>query len=558
MSSGGPAVGTPGGRLVVALRAEPSSLNPVFASDRPSLTVLSCLHGDLVHLDRASQRPVAALARAWEVSEDGRRLRLDLRRDLRFSDGHPMDSGDVLFTLQVLTDEALSSPYRGSLVVGGEPVKGEAPDDHTVELSLAEPYASGELLLDSLAVLPEHLLRAAYEAGSLASAWPVGAEPSALAGAGPFRLRSYRPGERMVLERNPHYWKRDEAGQRLPYLDEIVFLFVPDESAQVLRFQAGETDVLDRLSAASFALLEESRNRDRWTLKDLGPGLAYHFLFFNLNDLGGREGLSAARRQRWFFQQAFRAALSRAADRQALAAVAFQGRATPLASPVSPANKVWHHDGLKARPRDLEEARRLLVDAGFSWRDGALQDDRGEAVKLTLAVNAGNGAQVAMATLLQEDWRGLGLEVQVAPLEFRALLDRIQRTFDYDAALLGLSAGLDPATAMNVWTSSGATHLWRLEGEPLPWEERIDRLMAEQLTALDRERRKALYDEVQEIAAAQLPLVPLVSPNVLAAAKAGLGGFQPVVLEPPTLWNVDELFWRNAGGGEPTEAPVGR
>ena len=80
-----------------------------------------------------------------------------------------------------------------------------------------------------------------------------------MAGLGPFRLKSYVPGERLVLERNPHYWKVDAAGQALPYVDELVFLLVPSEDAQVIRFKAGETDLITRLSAENFAVLERGR-----------------------------------------------------------------------------------------------------------------------------------------------------------------------------------------------------------------------------------------------------------------------------------------------------------
>jgi peptide/nickel transport system substrate-binding protein len=101
---------------------------------------------------------------------------------------------------------------------------------------------------------------------------------------------------------------------------------------------------------------------------------------------------------------------------------------------------------------------------------------------------------------------------------------------------------------MNVWVSSGATHLWRLaQARPLArWEAEIDDLMRRQVAVLDPRARKRLYDRVQELAALHLPLIPLVSPNVLIGAREGLGNLRPAILDHSLLWNVDELFWRTA------------
>lgn len=137
------------------------------------------------------------------------------------------------------------------------------------------------------------------------------------------------------------------------------------------------------------------------------------------------------------------------------------------------------------------------------------------------------------------------MAVQVAPLEFRSVLDRIFQTHDYDAAILALGGGdVDPNSQMNVWSSSGNDHVWDLgEAHPsTPWEAEIDQLMGKQLSTLKPEPRKQLYDRVQEIIATNLPVISLVSPNTLVAAKDKLANFKPAVLDPHTLWNSQELF----------------
>ena len=139
------------------------------------------------------------------------------------------------------------------------------------------------------------------------------------------------------------------------------------------------------------------------------------------------------------------------------------------------------------------------------------------------------------------------MDVQVVPLEFRALVDRVFQNFDYNASVLGLGGGdADPNGEMNVWMSSGSNHLWRLgqKAPATPWEDEIDRLMQKQLITLDHRERKRLYDRVQTIGAEQLPMIFLAAPHILVGARADLGNFQPSVLDHYTLWNVERMFLR--------------
>jgi hypothetical protein len=202
---------------------------------------------------------------------------LSLRRGLRFSDGHAFDADDVVFTLKVLLDPAVGAPHRDLLVVGGKPIAVTKVDAYTVRLTLAEPYAAAERLFDSIAILPRHLLESAYAQGTLSGAWTTTTGPASIAGLGPYRLKQHVAGQEIVLERNPYYWKVDSANRRLPYIDEIVFVFAGNEDAQVIRFQSGASDLLGRTTADNFALLSRDQAAKRYQLKDLGPSLEYNF-----------------------------------------------------------------------------------------------------------------------------------------------------------------------------------------------------------------------------------------------------------------------------------------
>jgi peptide/nickel transport system substrate-binding protein len=540
------APGHAGGRLVIALRSEPKTLNPALALDEPSRDVIRCLTADLIHINRGSLKTEPALAKSWSVSRDGRQYTLQLRHGVRFSDGEPFSADDVTFSFRVYLDDKVDSSQRDLLLVGGKPITVVKVNDFAVRFELAQPYAAAERLFDSIAILPRHLLESGYRAGGFAQAWSLSMPPGQFAGLGPFRLKEYVAGQRVVLERNPYYWKADRAGNQLPYLNEVVFLFVPSEDAQVIRFQSGDTDVLSRFSADNFAVLQKQQSRKGYHLDDLGAGLEYNFLFFNMNDLAAKGLPEIANKQTWFQDLRFRQAVSAAIDREGIVRLVYSGRATPIWDQVTPGNKLWLDEKIARPARSLERARQLLQAAGFSWKsDGALLDARGDHVEFSILTSSSNAQRTKIATIVQDDLSQLGMTVQVVPLEFRAMVDRLTNTYNYEAALMGLVSGdADPTSEMNVWLSSGETHLWhpRQEKPATPWEAEIDRLMQEQLVTLDYAKRKSLYDRVQEIVAEDLPVICLVSPNILVGAANRVGNFRPAILVPYALWNIEQLY----------------
>jgi peptide/nickel transport system substrate-binding protein len=545
-------VGKRGGRLVVALRGEPKTLNPLIAADTRSREVIGIMQADLVHINRATQLTEPALAKSWKISPDGLQYTVVLREGLRFSDGQPLDADDVLFTFRVYLDESVHAPQRDLLNISGKPITVRKLDARTVVFQLPQAYGVGERLFDGLAILPRHLLEKPYQEGKLGQTGTLATAANQWAGLGPFRLKEYIAGQRLVLERNPYYWKTDVKGNRLPYADELVFLFVPNADAQVLKFQSGETDAIAQLSAENFSVL--SRQLHDSAMVDAGPGLEYNFLFFNLNDLGEKATPELTRKQKWFREVKFRQAASAAVDREAIVRLVYQGRGAPLWGLVAPGNRRWGNEKLAHAPRSLERARVLLKEAGFSWSNGkngesTLLDSEGKPVEFSILTSSSNADRAKMATLIQDDLKQLGMRVQVVPLEFRSLLDRVTQTKEYDACVMGIASfDADPNTDINVWLSSGGTHLWNpSQGHPATaWEAEIDRLIGEQMTARTFAQRKKLYDRAQEILAENQPMIFLASPDILAGAKNSLGNFHPAVLEPYILWNVEQLYLKNA------------
>jgi peptide/nickel transport system substrate-binding protein len=547
-------LGQPGGRLVVALRSEPKTLNPILSVDATSREVIGAMTADLIHINRETQRTEPGLAKSWSVSPDGRKYTLQLRRAVKFSDGAPFTADDVVFSFQLYLDENLHSPQRDLLILGDKPIVVKKIDDYTAEFELAKAYGPAERIFDGLAMMPRHLLEKPYREGKLAQTWSTNARPEEMAGLGPFQLKEYVPGQRMVLERNANYWKTDSNGTHLPYLADLTFLFVPTEDAQVIKFQSGETLVLERAGADNFNLLLKDAKAKGRCLYDLGPGLEFMFLLFNMNSLDAAKSAEIAAKQVWFRELRFRQAVSLAMDRKGMARLVYDGRATPIWGNVTPGNRLWLNTNLPHPERSIEQAKGLLQSAGFSWNNsGALLDAQKRPVTFTILVSSSNTQRAKLATIAQDDLKQLGMDVRVVPSDFRALVDRVLNTKEYEAVLMNMVYGdVDPTPEMNVWLSSGETHLWDLgEAKPAtPWEAELDKLMEAQMVTTDYAARKKLYDRVQELLAQNLPFIFLLSPNILVGAQSTVGNFRPAILEPYALWNLEQLFVRAPGAAK--------
>jgi peptide/nickel transport system substrate-binding protein len=522
-----------GNRAVLSQRAEPRTFNPVIAVDSPTRDILRLLHGRLARINGTTLGVDPALAKGWKFSPDGRVCTIELRQGIRFSDGDPFDADDVLFSFEVYLDAKTGSPQRDLLAPEGQPIRVSKTGPFAVRIEFPVPHAPGARLFDGLAMLPKHLLEKAYREGKLAQSWTVSSPLNQMAGLGPFVAERYVPGQRLVLKRNPNYWQPGKPG-----LDEVEILFTPDQTAEALRFRHGEIDLLQRPSAKAFAAFEANVAK-----LDLGPSLEYHFLFFNLNT--DKVGEAVRAKQIWFRDIAFRKAVSLASDRAAMAKLAFEGRASALAHHVTPGNRAWLVD--TAAPRhSVEEAKRILRDARFKLQGDALISAAGQPVEFSLLVNSANAAQMQIATILQEDLKSIGIKLRITPMEFRSLVDRVTRSLDFEAAIMGLGSGdADPNSEMNIWMSSGSMHVWNLSAEknPMPWEREIDQWMQRQRSTLNVAERKRAYGNVQKLVAEHLPLIALVSPHLLVVHKPGLQGVRPGIVPPYALWNIEEWRW---------------
>jgi peptide/nickel transport system substrate-binding protein len=537
-----PAAPDPEQALVASLRSEPTSYNRYLEATAAGDLVSLLTDARLVRVNRATDVVEPALAERWTISDDGLRYTLTLRRDVRFSDGAPFTAADVLFTARVLYDEKVNSRVAGAMQVNGQPLVFDAPDDFTVTVSLPAPFAPGLRMLDSMPILPRHKLQAAFDAGTLAESWRVGSPLADHVGLGPFALAEHVSGQRLVFTRNPHYWLTDGRGARLPYLDRLTVVVIPDQNTEAVRMGAGEIDLMTvgDIRADDYALFKRASDDGRLRLIDAGVGLDPNFLWFNL--------APAAKTPAWLRDRRVRQAISFAVDRQAMAETVYLGAAVPIYGAVSPGNRSWASDAAPRYPHDTNRARQLLAEAGLSKKNaaGMLEDVQGKPVRFSMITQKGHTLRERGAAVIQEQLRQIGIAVDVAAVD-QGMLQQTWMKGDYESIYFGVQASAtDPALNADFWLSSGPFHIWN-PSQAAPsteWEARIDDLMRRQAASADLAERQKLFAEVQRIMGEELPAIYFVAPKVTIAVSPRVANESAVQQAPQLLWSAERLMSR--------------
>jgi peptide/nickel transport system substrate-binding protein len=508
-----------GGELRFSLRTEPKTFDPLLVDDDSSLSIRYLTGGVLVRINRHTQELEPELAESWKVSPDQKQITFKLRHGVHFSDGTPFAADDVAFTMKRLMDPALHSSTGDAFRSGNSTVttKVLAPDQ--ISITFSAPIAELDRLFDQVAIMSAH---SSKKEGAVL---------------GPFMVAEYKPGSSVKIERNPYYWKKDAQGRRLPYLDAINIDIQPNRDVEMLRFKRGELDLINALDTDYFDRLGSSSPQ---LVHDAGPSLDSDFMWFNQVATAPIPEYKRA----WFRSANFRRAISEAIDRADISRIVYNGHAQPAVGPVSPANKFWFNSNLKAVAHNPEAALNLLKADGFHMQNGTLLDKSSNPVEFSIVTNAGSKPRERMSVLIQEDLGKVGIKVNLVPLDFPSLLERISQKFNYECAILGFrNVGLDPNEQMNIWLSSAEDHAWnpQQKAPETAWEAEIDKLMRAQASTSNLKKRKAAFDQVQQIVYDEAPFIYLVNQNALSAVSSSVAGANPGILYPQTFWNAERL-----------------
>lgn len=548
-------VGKFGGTMINSTIGEgPKTFNPFNSKDATSSTFADVMYDGLVTIDPVSGQYIPKLAKSFEVN--GNDYIVHLRRGLKWSDGKPITAEDVYFTWKnIILDGYGNTSTRDSISVDGKLPTVQKIDNYTVKFTTPKPFAPFLASL-STPIAPKHVFEPAVKKGKefFDTFMSTNINPKDLVTSGPFKMVEYVPAQRAVYKRNPDYYVINSKGEKLPYLDKLIYLIVGDANNEVLKFEGGELDVIG-VKGPDVPRFKERQEHGDFSMVNLGPDTGTMYLSMNLNDRTDENGKPYVDpiKGKWFRDLNFRKAVDLVIDRENMVYNIANGFAKPLFTPES-LNSIFLNEELKPYPRDVDKAKEFLRASGFTWdKKGRLRDKDGNRVEFDLLTNAGNSEREAIGVMVKQDLEDLGMKVNFKPIEFNSLVNKLLSTYEWDMVVMGLTGSpLEPNGGKNVWLSNGALHMYnqRKPAEAgvnlLPWEKELDYLFEKGATALSFEDRKKYYDRYQEIIYNEKPMIYLYSPVRISAIRNKFKNVYPTSLG-GIIHNIEEIYIDTGG-----------
>ena len=513
-----------GGTWNARVQADPKTFNIIVAEgDAPSASILNAM------LDYFLDYNV--VTREWEprcvsyeiiVNEEAGTLTViyTLRDDLYWnyynSDRRvKVTSDDIIFWYDVLEADAelQMSNYWGQYLVmedGSEAhIDIEKIDDRRFAFHFPRIVAE-PLLTTNRNIEPRMGYEEAYRRGganAVLDIFDVQTDPRSIPSMGEWFLVEYSPGQRLVYERNPNYWKKDINGISIPYYEREIVRIIPDTNTEKLLFLQGELD--------NYGLRPEdideiiNRTNADYTVYNAEGSFSSAFWTFNQNPVNADEPW-----YEWFTQKEFRQAMSCLLNRDRIAAQVYRGLAEPKYD-IFPEPNPFYNSMLTLDYRyDPARAIYLLASIGIK-RDsaGVMRDSKGMAIEFDLAIQTDSTVYNDLSLIIMDELSKIGIKLNIRVVEFQSLVGMLTRSYDWSSVFMALSGSqMFPSQGSNVWPSTGNLHFWYpIQGSPATdWERRIDYLYNEGSYTIDPVKAKVYWDEFQEIILEQCPLLYLM------------------------------------------------
>lgn len=531
--------GKRGGTLTMALGDSPQSFLYYGVIDGNQQRVNQQVFEGLLEYNLATGKLEPALAESWTVSPDGKVYTFKLRQGVKWHDGVEFTADDVIFTLdQIVTNPEAKAGDVANFSADGKKYGFTKVDKYTVRITL--PFSSGAFIQNMRTfIMPKHQLvkftpEGGGKPGDINNAWATNSDLSKIVGTGPFKYQSYTPGQKVTLVRNPDYWKVDSRGTQLPYVDKLEFLIIRGGTAQSAAFQAGTLDTLD-ISGSEFPDFKAREVRGEKIkvvsqLKDAIFGSPQHIAFnFDVPDADLRKVFRDLR---------FRQAIQSATNRQRIIETVWNGQAQLPGHGTAPASSFYFDTRQYLGSFDLKAAAAKLDAMGLKDTDGdgVRNIAAGKQLEFDLTYATDSTTWPAIATILQNDWKQIGVKANLKGVLGSALFGTALGG-NYQAVLLALGDQTDPELRKPIWQPGGSLYYWHRSLQPakpgqdpnfkamFPWERRMWEIFDRGTKTADQGIRGALYDEWQVIMAKNLPVIMILKPANITVVRNNLQNF---------------------------------
>ncbi len=490
-----------GGTYVDASIGDATFLNPLLSTDSASNDIINLVYNGLIKYDK-DIKLIGDLAESWEVADGGKTITFHLRKNVRWHDGTPFTSEDVLFTYKKLIDPATRTAFSADYLL----VKSaEALDPYTFRVHYDKPFAPA---IESwgMGIIAKHI----YETGDI-NTHPANKNPI---GTGPYKFYSWKPDEKIELRANPDYF------EGRPNIDRYVYRIIPDLSVQFLELRQGSLSFMTPTPDQYNGYQEFFENYVKYKY----PAFRYDYMAFNLKNV-------------LFKDVRIRKEVALAINKRDIIEGVYEGLAVSATGPFPPTSWAFNPD-VKDLAYNPVEAKKILAEAGWVDSDGdGLLDKDGKPFAFTIITNQGNKVRESIAQVIQNSLKKVGIDVSIRSIEWSVFIQKYIDERQYDACILGWNLSRDP-DCFPMWHSSQTQkNQYNFVSYNNP---EVDRLIEEGRSTFNLEKRKQIYHKIHEVIAGDVPYVFLVNSMSLPVIHKKIKG---VELAPAGLgWNQIKWF----------------
>jgi peptide/nickel transport system substrate-binding protein len=488
--------------ITIGLLSDAKRLLPLLASDSASAEISGYIFNGLTKYDK-DIKIIGDLAESWDISPDGLKIIFHLRKGVKWHDGAELTAEDVLFTYKTVTNPNIPTPYSS---IYGPVKKVEVLDRYNIKITYKEPYAPA---LESwgMGIIPKHVLEGKDLTSPEINRHPVGT--------GPYKLKDWVTGQKIVLEAFPDYFEKK------PNIDRFIARIIPDTATMFLELKFGGIDFMG-ITPPQYKLQANTDFFNKYFQKFRYPAFGYTYLGYNLlNPM--------------FSNKRVRQAIAHAVNKNEIIAGVLLSYGTPCTGPFPPESWAFNAS-VKDYEYNPDKAIKILSELGWKKNARGLLEKNGKIFSFTVITNQGNEARLKAAQIIKEQLKKVGIEMNIKVLEWQAMLHEFIDKKRFEAVIMGWALSRDP-DIYDIWHSSKTK-----EGEFnfISYKnEEIDRLLIEGRQTFDMTKRKKIYHRIHEILAEEQPCTFLYVPDALPVLHKRFKGVEKA---PIGIW-YDFIYW---------------